>query len=132
MGWSYGHEIAAEGVKIVDWLMAHPAEQVRILLGNHDICRVMEFAHISDAEFETAYGRSGLRQNRIHGTVSMAPGIRVVAVTFVVFRAQRRQIQRALLSNGARLAYTIETADGHRWLIPCRCNADTDEVTRTR
>jgi hypothetical protein len=43
-----------EGVRILEWLAAHPPDQVVILLGNHDAVRVTELAGTSDDEFAAA------------------------------------------------------------------------------
>lgn len=40
-----------EGVQTLRWLASHDREQVALLLGNHDIARVMELATITDQEF---------------------------------------------------------------------------------
>jgi hypothetical protein len=43
-----------DGADILRWLAGHPAEQVVILLGNHDTARVMELAFESDDTFAAA------------------------------------------------------------------------------
>lgn len=48
-------EAQVEGVRILAWLAAHPREQVTVLLGNHDLARVMELAGVEDARFEAAH-----------------------------------------------------------------------------
>jgi len=45
---------AQEGLRLLRWLASHPSHQVTLLLGNHDASRVMELAHLTDDEFETA------------------------------------------------------------------------------
>jgi hypothetical protein len=47
-------EAGAEGLKTLRWLASHDPTQVRLLLGNHDVSRVMELATITDTEFEAA------------------------------------------------------------------------------
>ena len=42
------------GLAFLGWLASHPADQVHLLLGNHDAARVMELAAISDARFRAA------------------------------------------------------------------------------
>ena len=44
-------ERGLEGQRILAFLAAHPRSQVRILLGNHDAARVIEFAHLDDERF---------------------------------------------------------------------------------
>ncbi|MFZ5441972.1 MAG: transcriptional regulator [Myxococcota bacterium] len=43
-----------DGTRILSWLAAHPPDQVQLLLGNHDLVRVGEFAHLSDEEYVEA------------------------------------------------------------------------------
>lgn len=45
---------AASGLALVAWLAAHPATQAVMLLGNHDLGRVGEFAGFTDARFAEA------------------------------------------------------------------------------
>jgi hypothetical protein len=40
-----------DGVCVLRWLAEHSAQQVHIILGNHDAARVMELSSISDADF---------------------------------------------------------------------------------
>lgn len=47
-------EIGRNGEQILRWFASHAREQVVILLGNHDTCRVQEFAFESDASFREA------------------------------------------------------------------------------
>jgi hypothetical protein len=44
----------AEGLRLLRWLASHDPAQVYLVLGNHDAARVMELAHLSDAEFALA------------------------------------------------------------------------------
>ncbi len=43
-----------EGVLILGWLATHAPAQVTLLAGNHDLARVMEFAHVDDDRFRAA------------------------------------------------------------------------------
>ena len=43
-----------EGVRTLRWLASHDPAQVTLLLGNHDISRVMELAQLTDEEFTAA------------------------------------------------------------------------------
>ncbi|MCE9670941.1 metallophosphoesterase [Myxococcus stipitatus] len=45
---------AASALELVAWLSAHPADQVVMLLGNHDLGRVGELAGFTDATFAVA------------------------------------------------------------------------------
>lgn len=45
---------ARDGLALVAWLAAHPADQVVMLAGNHDLARVGELAAFDDARFAEA------------------------------------------------------------------------------
>jgi hypothetical protein len=47
-------EVGQHGTKILRWLADHSAEQVVILMGNHDAARVMELAHETDESYAAA------------------------------------------------------------------------------
>lgn len=44
--------VGREGQRILAWLAAHPRDQVRLLLGNHDAARVIEFGAFTDDRFQ--------------------------------------------------------------------------------
>src|SRR6185436_2588184 len=46
--------VARSGLELLAWLAAHPAEQVTLILGNHDMGRVGELAGFDDATFRAA------------------------------------------------------------------------------
>jgi Calcineurin-like phosphoesterase len=48
------HTAGQEGLRYLRWLVSHDDAQIRLLLGNHDISRVMELVAISDARFAAA------------------------------------------------------------------------------
>lgn len=52
-GWSAAR-VGACGGRILAWLASHPADQVVVILGNHDTARVMELWRISDDEMDQA------------------------------------------------------------------------------
>ncbi len=43
-----------EGTALLSWLAAHPPDQVKILVGNHDLVRVGELSGFTDATFSEA------------------------------------------------------------------------------
>lgn len=47
-------EIARSGLHLVLWLASHPPGRVVMLAGNHDLCRVMELAGVTDERFAEA------------------------------------------------------------------------------
>jgi hypothetical protein len=48
------HTAGQEGLRYLRWLVSHDDAQIRLLLGNHDISRVMELVAITDARFAEA------------------------------------------------------------------------------
>ncbi len=47
-------QVAENGLMVLRFLARHPADQVVVLAGNHDLSRVMELSHESDASFARA------------------------------------------------------------------------------
>ncbi len=43
-----------DGLRTIAWLSSHPADQVILLAGNHDLARVGELLHFSDERYEDA------------------------------------------------------------------------------
>jgi hypothetical protein len=109
----------AAGIQILAWLRAYPKSQVRILLGNHDICRVMEFAHISDADFEQARQLAQAGQaDELLARFPDLPSAGVVTRDFSTYcEAQRELIQDCLLDERLSLAEVGRTYDGDEVLI---------------
>ena len=61
--WGGVHErarVAHSSLQLVAWLASHPADQAVLLLGNHDLGRVGELAHFSDAAFAAAQAEADL------------------------------------------------------------------------
>ncbi|HEX4421845.1 MAG TPA: metallophosphoesterase [Kofleriaceae bacterium] len=48
------HAAGQEGLRFLRWLASHDAAQVKLLIGNHDISRVMELVGVSDERFAAA------------------------------------------------------------------------------
>ena len=108
-------EVERAGRTILEWLLAHSSEQVKILAGNHDLARVMELAFETDASYaeekRTPPEEFAARFPRIP-----TPG--VANRDYVSFsEAQRALVQRALLEGRMRLALTATIADGTRALF---------------
>lgn len=113
-GWSL-QQVAAAGEQILSWLASHPPEQVTILMGNHDLCRVMELYRMSDADFAHA-------QQVAAGSISKEdflqqfpdlPSKGIATRDFSAFRVvQRTMVQQLLLSGRAKLAAVITTPSG--------------------
>lgn len=113
-GWSVA-DTGREGLRILAWLSGHPAEQVQILMGNHDVCRVMELHRIDDAAF--AQARSADPAD-FAARFPDIPTQDIVRRDFSAFSvAQREVVQRLLLSGRMRLASTGTTHGGRPVLL---------------
>ena len=106
-----GHaERGIDGQRILAFLAAHPRSQVRILLGNHDAARVIEFAHLDDERFRSiraasyAVGKTPDEER----TFAVAHGIPWASMPKKDFctwsEAQRSQVERLLLAGRYDLA----------------------------
>jgi calcineurin-like phosphoesterase family protein len=87
------------GTELLAWLAAHPADQVVLLAGNHDLARVGELARFDDATFEAAQAEADMasgdeRDFRARWGV---PSWEVVARDFGSFRVAQRTLVTALL-----------------------------------
>lgn len=123
----------ADGPRLLRWLCAHPPEQVAVLLGNHDVARVMELAGADDARFDDAAALAddllagkdadpaGFAA-RVEGEYAAAfpelPAPNVVHRDFSSFtEAQRALVQRELLAGRLRLAASARLPDGEALLL---------------
>jgi hypothetical protein len=105
---------------VLAWLAAHPAEQVRILIGNHDVARVAELAFESDGSFAAARhlaaaissarkakGDAKPLEDLFHRTFPRIPTPEIAERDYSAFsEAQRRMVQELLMSRRMRLATT--------------------------
>lgn len=97
-------EVEQAGRTILEWLLSHSAEQVKILAGNHDLSRVMELAFETDVSFAEA---KRTPQEDFHARFPRIPTLGIATRDYVSFsEAQRRLVQRALLEGRMRLALT--------------------------
>jgi hypothetical protein len=121
--------VAREGLGILRWLAAHAADRVVLLLGNHDVCRVMELEELDDRTFGEAQAL-GTAVYHAHGEERRAleaefftrfpsvptPGL--VARDFLGFAvAQRALLKRLLLARRLRLAVEGTLPDGTPVLV---------------
>ena len=107
-------EVERAGRTILEWLLSHPAEQVKILAGNHDLSRVMELAYETDASFAEA---KQTPKEEFHARFPRIPTLGVATRDYVSFsEAQRKLVQRALLDGRMRLALTA-SVNGTRALF---------------
>ena len=103
-------ERGLEGQRILAFLAAHPRSQVRLLLGNHDAARVIEFAHLDDERFGVMKAASHAVPKNDADELRFALEHDVPCVTmprrdFCTWsEAQRSQVERLLLDGRYDLA----------------------------
>jgi hypothetical protein len=124
-------EVAREGLAILRWLAEHPPEQAPILLGNHDVCRVMELAPLSDRDFAAARAlaatiKAAERQGedataRVQAFLARFPSLPspgIAAKDFLGYsEAQRSLVQALLLAGRVRLALAAQLSTGEDALL---------------
>lgn len=102
---------AADGEAILTWLASHPADQVTLLLGNHDLARVGELAPFDDETFLAAhrearavYAGTG-SQAALLAKYPTVPDAECLARDYACFTvAQQRLVTRLLREGRFRLA----------------------------
>jgi hypothetical protein len=109
-----------ESLALLRWLAAHPAEQVVLLAGNHDVARVCELQPFADdAAFEEALGlaQAAYRGGDVDETAERAllsryphvPDAECLARDFSCFSvAQRDEVTRLLRGRRLRLAHACD------------------------
>jgi hypothetical protein len=107
---------AYDGLRTIAWLASHPADQVVLLAGNHDLARVGELARFTDEQYERA--RSEADQGYRHARPARPeahfrdeyelPSWEVAARDLSAFRSAQREWVAALLRAGRlRLACSL-------------------------
>jgi hypothetical protein len=106
-----------DGLRLLSWLASHPAEQVQLVLGNHDLGRVGELWSFDDARFEEAFAlayaaytddRAGRdeAERRFLERFPEVPSAECVARDLSTFRVAQRDLVTELLRSGRfRLAF---------------------------
>jgi hypothetical protein len=97
-----------DGIRTLAWLSAHPADQVILLCGNHDLARVGELARFSDERFETARAEAdlGYREHRPARAESLfcseydLPSWEVASRDLSAFKSAQREWVASLLRAG--------------------------------
>ncbi len=108
---------AEDGLALLTWLASHPAEQVHLVLGNHNLARVGELTSFDDEHF----GQALADAVRASGAASwgdreadrlfrsrwpQVPTAKSLARDFVTFReAQRSRVEELLRSGRFRVAF---------------------------
>jgi hypothetical protein len=99
---------ARDGERILAWLAAHPADQVTLIAGNHDLARVGELARFDDASFAEAQAHADLayrdgvtdgeRERALLERWPDVPTAECLARDFSTFRASQRARVAGLLA----------------------------------
>jgi hypothetical protein len=108
--------VARSAVQLIAWLAAHPADQVVILAGNHDLGRVGELADFTDATFAEAQVEADriydgddtdeARERVFLDRFPQVPTVELVARDFSAFREdQRAWVTSLLRERRLRAAY---------------------------
>jgi hypothetical protein len=107
---------ARSALHLVAWLAAHPADQVLILAGNHDLGRVGEMAEFTDATFAQAQAEADrlydgedtdeARERDFLARYPQVPTVELVSRDFGNFReVQRAWVTHLLRTQRLRVAY---------------------------
>ncbi|WP_428265985.1 metallophosphoesterase [Haliangium sp.] len=125
-------QAASDGLALLAWLAAHPADQVALVAGNHDLGRVGELAGFDDESFDDAHAqaREAYRDGAPDPTLEAAllarypdlPTAEVAARDFAAFTARQRDlVTRLLRARRLRLAFAV---DDHTLICHAGVTAD--------
>ncbi len=113
-----------EGVRFLRWLASHDPAQVVLLIGNHDISRVMELAAVSDDRFAQAraFARAldgdPARDARFLAAFPDLPTPGLAGRDYAAFSSEQRTlVQDLLLAGRFHLAVTGVLPDGRDALL---------------
>ncbi len=118
--------------ELLAWLAAHPADQVVLILGNHDLARVGELARFDDASFreaqveaDTAYWDKQPERAEVEFRARWGvPSWEMVARDFAAFRVEQRTLVAALLQTERFRAAHAAATD----LLLCHAGVTHDEL----
>ncbi|MCA2980713.1 MAG: metallophosphoesterase [Myxococcaceae bacterium] len=119
-----------DGEAILAWLTAHPPEQVTVLLGNHDVCRVMELSPYTDEAFAAAHAEArALYDAEADARAFLArhptvPDAECLARDYSCFSASQRGLVTALLR-----ARRFRLAAHHRGLLLVHAGVTEDDLS---
>jgi Calcineurin-like phosphoesterase len=113
-----------EGLRFLRWLASHGDAQVKLLLGNHDVSRVMELAAITDDRFSQARAfarsldRDDDRDAKFLAAFPELPTPGLAGRDFASFSVEQRTLVTELLLAGRfQLALVGELASGRDVLL---------------
>lgn len=100
-------DAAEQGLQLLSWLAIHPADQVGLILGNHDLARVGELAGFDDSTFsgmqreaDALYQQTcpdSERESALLAQYPSLPSVESAARDFATFLARQRELVTALL-----------------------------------
>lgn len=118
------HAAGQDGLKFLRWLAGHDPAQVKLLLGNHDVSRVMELVGITDERFAAAraFAREldgdPARHARFRAAFPELPSPGLAGRDFASFSVEQRALVMELLLAGRfALALVGELPDGRAVLL---------------
>jgi hypothetical protein len=113
-----------DGLRFLRWLAGHDPAQVRLLLGNHDVSRVMELVAITDERFAAARAFARALDGdpacdaRFLAAFPELPTAGLAGRDFASFSAEQRALVMELLLAGRfELALAGELPDGRAVLL---------------
>ncbi|HET7501889.1 MAG TPA: metallophosphoesterase [Kofleriaceae bacterium] len=113
-----------EGLRFLRWLASHDEAQVKLLLGNHDVSRVMELVAISDERFGEARALARLVEDldegdaRFRAAFPELPTPGLAGRDFASFSTEQRAlIMELLLAGRFQLALVGDLPCGRRALL---------------
>jgi hypothetical protein len=126
--------VARSGLELLGWLAAHPADQVEIIAGNHDLGRVGELVGFDDESFAVvaARAREAYRDGDPDPTLEAAlldrwpalPTAELAARDFAAFTvAQHNLVKRLLRAGRMRIAAPVAVD-----VLACHAGVTTAEL----
>jgi hypothetical protein len=129
-------EATDDALALLSWLASHPADQVVLLAGNHDLARVCELAHFTDdaafakarQQADEAYRRGDVDAERQAGFLRRYPFVATaesISRDFSCFSVAQRELVTGLLrTRRLRLAHE------HHGLLLVHAGVTVDDLDR--
>ncbi len=118
------HQAGADGLATLSWLAAHPAAQVTLIAGNHDLARVGELCGFDDNSFASAHRQAveayrggdpdAALEAALLARYPALPSAEVAARDLATFSVAQRELVRALLE---RQRLSLAAAIGDNVLV---------------
>lgn len=111
-------DFAKKGLAVLEWFASHPREQVRMLVGNHDLARVQELASFSDKDFAEARALALAGQDdELRRRFPDVPAIGVLRKDFSNFSTSQRTRIQQLLAGGRLECALVGKVQGRECLL---------------